>query len=88
MLIGKIVGSVVSTRKNEKLIGKTIKVICEAFDPAAEIYFGRGEADAPDIDTKIYFRPEFGKKRITPGEFVNIKIDDVIDYDLIGDIVR
>ena len=75
-------------RKNEALIGKTIKVLCEAFDPAAEIYFGRGEADAPDIDTKVYFRPEIGKKRINPGEFVNIKIDDVIDYDLIGDIVR
>ena len=74
--------------KNEALIGKTIKVICEAFDPAAEIYFGRGAADAPDIDTKVYFRPEIGKKRIAPGEFVNVKIDDVIDYDLIGDIVR
>ena len=78
----------ITEMKNEKLVGKTIKVMCEAFDPAAEIYFGRGEADAPDIDTKIYFRPELGKKRITPGEFVNIKIDDVIDYDLIGDIVR
>jgi ribosomal protein S12 methylthiotransferase len=78
----------VTEKKNEELVGKTIKVLCEAFDPAAEIYFGRGEADAPDIDTKIYFRPEFGKKRIAPGEFVNIKIDDVIDYDLIGDIVR
>ena len=78
----------ITEMKNENLIGKTIKVICEAFDPAAEIYFGRGEADAPDIDTKIYFRPELGKKRIAPGEFVNIKIDDVIDYDLIGDIVR
>ena len=78
----------ITEAKNEKLIGTTVKVICEAFDPAAEIYFGRGEADAPDIDTKVYFRPELGKKRITPGEFVNIKIDDVIDYDLIGDIVR
>ena len=78
----------ITEKKNEKLVGKTIKVLCEAYDPAAEIYFGRGEADAPDIDTKIYFRPEFGKKRINPGEFVNIKIDDVIDYDLIGDIVR
>ncbi len=78
----------ITEAKNEELIGKTVKVICEAFDPAAEIYFGRGEADAPDIDTKIYFRPELGKKRITPGEFVNVKIDDVIDYDLIGDIVR
>ncbi len=78
----------ITEKKNEKLIGKTVKVICEAFDPAAEIYFGRGEADAPDIDAKIYFRPEIGKKRINPGEFVNVKIDDVIDYDLIGDIVR
>ena len=74
--------------KSEALIGKTIKVMCEAFDPAAEIYFGRGEADAPDIDTKVYFRPELGKKRINPGEFVNVKIDDIVDYDLIGDIVR
>ncbi len=78
----------ITEKKNEKLVGKTIKVLCEAFDPAAEIYFGRGEADAPDIDAKIYFRPEIGKRRINPGEFVNVKIDDVIDYDLIGDIVR
>ena len=62
--------------------------LCEAYDVAAETYFGRGTADAPDIDAKIYFRPEIGKKRIAPGEFVNVKIDDVIDYDLIGDIVR
>ncbi len=78
----------ITEKKNEKLVGKTVKVLCEAFDPAAEIYFGRGEADAPDIDAKIYFRPELGKRRINPGEFVNVKIDDVIDYDLIGDIVR
>ena len=78
----------ITEKKNEKLVGKTIKVLCEAFDPAAEIYFGRSAADAPDIDAKIYFRPEIGNRRINPGEFVNIKIDDVIDYDLIGDIVR
>ena len=78
----------ITEEKNRALIGKTVKVLCEAYDPAAEIYYGRGEGDAPDIDTKIYFRPEIGKKRIAPGEFVNVKIDDVIDYDLIGDIVR
>ncbi len=78
----------IAEAKNRALIGKTVKVLCEAYDPAAEIYYGRGEADAPDIDTKIYFRPEIGKKRIAPGEFVDVKIDDVVDYDLIGDIVR
>lgn len=78
----------ITEEKNRELIGKTVKVICEAYDPAAEVYYGRGTADAPDIDTKVYFRPEIGKKRIKPGEFVDVKIDDVVDYDLIGNIVR
>lgn len=78
----------ITEAKNRSIIGKTLKVLCEAYDPAAEIYYGRGAADAPDIDTKVYFRPEIGKKRISPGEFVDVKIDDVVDYDLIGNIVR
>ncbi len=78
----------IAEKKNRALIGKTIEVICEAYDPAAEIYYGRGAADAPDIDTKVYFRPEIGKKRIAAGEFVKVKIDETVDYDLIGDIVR
>lgn len=78
----------IADEKNRALIGKTIKVICEGYDTAAEVYYGRGEADAPDIDTKVYFRPEIGKKRIAAGEFVNVKIDDVMDYDVIGNIVR
>ena len=70
--------------KNKKMIGKTLKVLCEAYDPVAEIYYGRGYGDAPDIDTKIYFRNKLGKRRIHPGEFVDVKIENTVDYDLIG----
>ncbi len=70
--------------KNKKMIGKTLKVLCEAYDPVAEIYYGRGYGDAPDIDTKIYFRNKLGKRRIHPGEFVDVKIESTVDYDLIG----
>jgi ribosomal protein S12 methylthiotransferase len=74
--------------KNEKLIGKRVRVLCEAFDPVAELYFGRSESDAPDIDTKIYFKNAIGKKRIAPGAFVDVKITEAIDdYDLIGKTV-
>ena len=74
--------------KNEKLIGKRIRVLCEAFDPVAELYFGRSESDAPDIDTKIYFKNSIGKKRIAPGSFVDVKVNECLDgYDLIGKTV-
>ncbi len=71
-------------KKNKKMIGKELQVLCEAYDPVAEIYYGRGYGDAPDIDTKIYFRNKLGKRRIHPGEFVNVKIENTVDYDLIG----
>ncbi|HTY88769.1 MAG TPA: 30S ribosomal protein S12 methylthiotransferase RimO [Candidatus Acidoferrum sp.] len=43
---------------------------------------GRGEADAPDIDGRIYIR---GKAPI--GEFTKVKIIGHTDYDLIGEAV-
>ena len=78
----------ISSEKNEKLIGKRMKVLCEAYDPVAEVYFGRSAADAPDIDTKVYFKNALGKKRIAPGSFVEVKIEEAVDYDLIGKTVK
>ena len=72
---------VINEEYNRKKIGKTIRVLCEDYDPVSESHFGRSEADAPDIDGKIYFKSE---KRIAAGTFVDVKINDVIDYDLYG----
>jgi ribosomal protein S12 methylthiotransferase len=44
---------------------------------------GRGEADAPDIDGRIYIR---GKLPV--GEFAQVKIIGHTDYDLIAEPVR
>ena len=70
---------------NEKKLGKVIKVLCEGFDPVSESYFGRSEADAPDIDGKIYFT---GAKGILPGTFVDVKINEVVEYDLCGEAIK
>ena len=78
----------ITEAKNEKLIGKRLRVLCEAFDPAAEIYYGRTEADAPDIDGKVYFKNGLGKKRIAPGTFVDVEIEEAVDYDLIGKVCK
>ena len=74
----------ISDEKNAQMVGKRIRVLCEAFDPVAEIYYGRSASDAPDIDTKVYFKNALGKKRIAPGTFVDVDITEAVDYDLIG----
>ncbi len=69
---------------NRAKIGTVVDVICEDYDPVAEIHFGRSSADAPEIDGKVYFRSD---TRIAPGTFVRVKVRDVVDYDLYGNIV-
>ena len=66
---------------NESHIGKTIEVLCEGFDTVAEIYYGRSYMDAPDVDGRVYF---ISKKKLSRGEFVNVKINEALDYDLVG----
>lgn len=66
---------------NRQKLGTTVKVLCEDYDPVSESHFGRSYADAPDIDGKIYFK---SNNRIAPGTFVDVKITDVLDYDLFG----
>jgi ribosomal protein S12 methylthiotransferase len=63
------------------MIGKTIRVLCEDYDVVSEAHYGRSAADAPDIDGKIYFK---NATRIAPGSFVDVKIREVVDYDLYG----
>ena len=71
----------ISEARNQSMIGKTLRVLCEDYDPVGAIHFGRGVGDAPEIDGKIYFRSDV---RVAPGSFVDVKIREVMDYDLIG----
>ncbi len=71
----------INTQNNEKMVGKVITVLCEDYDPVASVHFGRGVADAPEIDGKVYFKAE---RRIAPGSFVKVKVREVLDYDLFG----
>ena len=77
---------------NAAKIGSKIRVLVEGYDPVAEAFYGRSEADAPDIDGKVYFTGgRFkGKEPTWPleGEFVKVKITDAIDYDLFGNITK
>ena len=66
-------------------IGKVLSVLVEGYDTLLECFYGRTYMDAPDIDTKVFFKSSGNK--IGFGDFVNIKIIDVVDCDLIGQYV-
>ena len=69
---------------NKKKIGATIRVLCEDYDKVSDAYFGRSYAEVPEIDGKIYFTSK-SRKRIKSGEFVDVTIKEIIDYDLLGE---
>ena len=71
----------INAEQNEKKIGTVVRVLVEDFDPVSEAHFGRTAADAPEIDGKVYFKCE---RRVAPGSMIDVKVRDVIDYDLYG----
>ena len=74
----------VSAARNKKLIGRKMRVLCENYDIPAEVYVGRSESDAPDVDGKVFFT---SPKKLRDGQFVTVKINEAEDYDLIGETV-
>ncbi|MCR4644300.1 MAG: 30S ribosomal protein S12 methylthiotransferase RimO [Oscillospiraceae bacterium] len=75
----------VSAAYNEAQLGTEKTAVVEGFDKWAECYFGRTAADAPDIDGKVFFSSE---RKLSLGEYVQIKITDTLDYDLLGEVVE
>lgn len=71
-------------RLNQEKVGRTLEVVVEGFDKFGECYFGRSAADAPEIDGKIFFTCEDGERSLVMGDFVQVRMDEVMDYDLVG----
>ncbi|MEE9431505.1 MAG: 30S ribosomal protein S12 methylthiotransferase RimO [Melioribacteraceae bacterium] len=73
----------VSLEKNNKMIGKIIKVIID--DIEGEYFIGRSERDAPEVDGEVLIKVK--NKLLKVGEFYNIEIVSCNDYDLFGKLI-
>ncbi len=69
--------------KNEEKIGSVLEVIIEGWDDYIKCYFGRTVCDAPEVDGKIFFMSD---RPLIIGDFVNVQINDCLDYDLLGEL--
>ena len=69
----------ISLDKNERFIGKTIKVVVDKSGEEASV--GRSEFDSPEIDNIVHV-----KGHAETGAFHQVKITNVNEYELIGTI--
>lgn len=75
----------ISERKMTDLIGKTFEVLIEARQPKQNLYHGRTYGMAPDdVDGELIFTSE---KLLKIGDFVDVLIDEVSGFDLMGHAV-
>ena len=73
----------IAAEKNEEKTGTVTEVLIEGWDDYIKCYFGRTPADAPEIDGKIFF---MSTKPLKIGDFVNVRVNDCIEYDLLGEL--
>jgi len=69
----------ISENINKLKIGKSYDILVERYN--GEYYYGRSYEMSPDIDANVLFKTS---KNIEIGEFVNVKIIENMDYDLVG----
>ena len=72
----------ISYQNNLLKIGKTYDVIIEEKD-AGNVYVGRSYMDSIEIDGCVYVTSE---EELTLGSIYKVRINDALEYDLIGDV--
>jgi len=73
----------IALEKNQEKIGTLTEVLVEGWDDYIKCYFGRTVADAPEIDGKVFF---MSTRPLKIGDYVKVRINDCIDYDLLGEL--
>ncbi len=72
----------ISLEKNQEKVGKIFKVLVDKKE--AGRYLGRTEFDSVEVDNEVVIQ---SSKKLTIGDFVNVKITKAYDYDIEGEVV-
>src|ERR1035437_7418753 len=74
----------ISVELNKKMIGKTLKVLFDRVEGGN--FIGRTEFDSPDVDNLVLVGVKNNFVRV--GDFAEVKITKVTEYDLIGTLIK
>jgi ribosomal protein S12 methylthiotransferase len=72
----------ISEESNAQFVGREIDVLIESYDDKKQLYCGRSQWDAPQIDNQVYVSDPEGI--VCMGDFARVKIDRSAPYDLFG----
>lgn len=74
----------IAKEENKNLVGKVVEVCCEGVDYDLQMFYGRCQYQAPDVDSLVLFK---AKIPIMQGEYYKVKIKSVTGYDLKGEVI-
>ncbi len=74
----------ISRQRGEEKVGSILKVMIEGKLPEENIYIGRSYMDAPNIDGYVFVH---SVDSYLSGEFVDVRITQAKEYDLIGEAI-
>jgi ribosomal protein S12 methylthiotransferase len=72
----------ISYEKNQEKIGKTFKTLIDKKE--AGCYLGRTEFDSVEVDNEVIIN---SNRKISAGEFVQVRITKAYDFDLEGEVL-
>jgi ribosomal protein S12 methylthiotransferase len=78
----------ISQKKNKALIGTIDRVMIENIDLDCGKLAGRTQAHAPEVDGVVFTDGPEAFPPPKPGDIVDVKITDALEYDLIGEILH
>ena len=76
----------VSLQNNNKRIGSKLRVIIDS--DQGEFYVGRSQYDSPEVDQEILIDIESCKEELLIGNFYDVEITSVEEYDLYGEVIN
>ena len=72
----------ISKENRRKFVGSTIEVVYEGIDYEKELFYGRSQYEAPEVDNLIYFK---STSLVEVGSFYEVKITKTLGDDLMGE---
>lgn len=73
----------IAADRNSRFVGQVLPVLIERYEGRNDIYVGRTQYDAPEIDGEVFVAGYKGEL----GKIVNVKITHSYEYDLAGEVV-
>lgn len=73
----------ISARRNGNRIGKEVDVLIERYDGRNDVYIGRSQYDAPEIDGEVFV----SNCKAGIGEMTKVRISHTFEYDLSGEAI-